>query len=156
MDSNPYASPDFAPGFYPKDKTWGLIVMVLSSLGLCLGSVTLLIGGAIGVFGSAAVTRGGSSDSDSQNAALATGGIGALIAVIGIAIALSSLIQVAGGFGIMRSRRWGFVLTGVLAGISLLLGLASLPHGIIHIAINAVIGWYCWSRLSGKDGPAPM
>lgn len=151
MDPHPYPPP--AASVYAKDQTWGIVVMVLSSLGLCLGAFTLLLGGAIGLFGVAATT--GHAGHEDRGMALAFGGAGAIVAVVGVLIALSSILQVAGGVGIMRSRRWGFVLTGALAIVSFLLGLASLPHGVVHLAINAVIGWYCWARLSGKEGPVP-
>ena len=69
----------------------------------------------------------------------------------------SSAVQIAGSVGVMKSRRWGFVLTAVLAGISILLNVPQVLYGVGIVGmINGFIAYYCGSRLSGKEGPTPV
>ena len=153
MDQNEYPRPELGPGAYPKDKTWGIAIIILSSLGICCGLSVAGLGGVLGFFG---VLAGGASNDG--NAKLGLGLGGGLLAFVGFAILAVSAIQVAGGFGVMASRRWGFSLTLVLSALSIILHLPGVVHGtgVMGVAINAVIAWYCWSRLSGKDGPTPV
>ncbi|GEM_PF-5303258 len=79
------------------------------------------------------------------------------VAVVGVLIAAASVLQIVGGAGIMKGRRWGFVLTAVFAAFSILFHLQGVLHGtgLVGIAVHGVIVYYCWARLSGKKGPAP-
>lgn len=157
MDSNEYPRPDYSPGFYPKDKTWGIVIIVLSSLGICCGLAAAGLGGALGIAGAGVAASGAASGaSDAREAATGLGIGGGVLAMIGFVVMASSAVQIAGGIGIMKSRRWGFLLTGVLSGISILLNLGQLPHGLVGMAINGIIAYYCWSRLSGREGPTPV
>lgn len=153
MDQNEYPRPDYTPsGPYAKDRTWGIVIIVLSSLLMCCGLGMAGLGGLLGVAGAGAAASG----SGSRDAAAGLGVGGGIVALIGFAMMASSALQIAGGIGILNSRRWGFILTGALSVISILLGIARLPQGIVGIVINAIIVYYCWARLSGKEGPTPV
>ena len=149
--------PLLSPGAYPKDKPWGIAVAVLSATGFCCG---LGIAGVASVFGmiGAGTLAGDAGQGRPDPGAAAALGIGGLVAIIGVVLALSSAVQIAGGFGIMRSRRWGFNVTLAFSILSLVLHLSHVASGtgLVGLAINGVIVWYCWSRLSGKEGPTPV
>ena len=151
MDQNEYPRPPYAGGAYAKDKAWGIAIAILSSLGICCGLGIAGFGGMLGI-----ASVGVAASDHSTAAGLGIGG--GILAFVGFAILAVSAIQVAGGFGVMGSRRWGFTLTLALSAVSILLHLPGVVHGtgILGVAINGVIAWYCWSRLSGKDGPTPV
>lgn len=156
MDPSQYPRPDLTSvGPYDKDKTWGLAVAILSSLGVCCGLGVAGVGGVIGAVGTQIGREPASND---PAATLLTTGFGSIVAILGFGIMVCSAVQVAGGFGIMASRRWGFVLTAVFAGLSVLFHLPGVVHGtgVVGVAIHGAILYYCWARLSGKEGPSPL
>ncbi|RYG26836.1 hypothetical protein EON82_01735 [bacterium] len=154
MNPNGYPRPNYTPsGAYDKDRGWGMAVIACAILGVFCGLLMGLGGAALGVFGAAAATSGG-REATEGGAILGLGG--GLIALVGFAIMACSAVQVAGGVGIMQSKKWGFVMTAVLSIISLILNVPALPAGIPGVLISAVFLWYCWTRLSGKDGPTPV
>ena len=150
--------PFLAPGAYPKDKPWGIAVAVLSASGLCCGLGIAGAGSLFGLVGAGALAGDAGRGHADPGATAAVVGISGLVVVIGIVLALCSAAQVAGGFGIMGSRRWGFNVTLAFSILSLVLHLSHVASGtgILGLAINGVIVWYCWSRLSGREGPTPV
>lgn len=146
------------PSLYAKDKTWGIVVMALSAFGICCGLGVAGLGGLFGVLGVGAVGGNAGPGGANPGEVAAVAGLSGLVAIVGLLFMLASAVQVAGGYGIMKSRRWGFTLTLVFALISILLNVPQVLHGtgIVGAAINGVIAYYCWTRLTGKDGPAPV
>ncbi len=156
MDQNEYPRPDaVVGGVYPKDKTWGIVIIVLSALGLC-GSLMIGAGGA--VLGAAGATGALSARgaADGGTTAAGVGAAGGFLAILGFVLAAFCLAQLIGGVGILKSARWGFLVTGGFAALNVLLGIFRLPSSIIGMAISGVILYYCYSRLSGKMGPVPV
>ncbi len=148
-----YPRPGFSAGHYSKDKGWGIAMIVSSVLGICIGAFTMGLGTLIGGAGAATASSGAGGAADAQ---IAFAGIGGMVALVGFAIAACSAVQIAGGVGVMQGRRWGFVLTAVLSAISLLLNVPNLPAGLVGVAVSGVFLYYCYVRLSGKEGPAPI
>lgn len=154
MDPNEYPRPDaYVGGIYPKDKTWGIVIIVLSALGLC-GSLMVGAGGA--VLGAAGATGAVNATADGRAAAAGVGAAGGLLAILGFVLAAFCVAQLVGGIGIMKSARWGFLITGGFAALNILLSLFRLPTSILGILISGVILYYCYSRISGKEGPTPV
>ncbi len=155
MAPNNYPRPPYVSGPYHQDKTWGIVIIVLSSLCACGGLILGALGGVVGAIGAGAAASG-THTRDGQATAAMIGAGGGILAIVGFAIAFFQIVQIVGGVGVMKSQRWGFVLTTVFAALSALSSLANLPHGLFGLALNSVILWYCISRLSGKMGPAPL
>ncbi len=156
MDQNEYPGANAAVGgIYPKDKTWGIVIIVLSALGICLGLAAGAGGALLGAGGASAAMAGAGATADGRTAAAGLGAAGGLLAIIGFLIAAVSVAQLIGGVGIMKSARWGFMVTGGFAALSILMNLTRLPTSIIGIAISGVILYYCYSRITGKIGPVP-
>lgn len=157
MDPSGYPRLDNTPsGPYPKDSGMGIAVIVCAILGVFCGLAVGLGGTLFGLFGAAAASTSGR---ESEGMAAFFGLGGSLIAIFGFGIMACSAVQVAGGVGIMRSRRWGFVLTAVLSVVSLLLSLPAIPSGgvgVLGVIQSAVFLWYSWMRLSGREGPTPV
>ena len=143
---------------YPKDKPWGITVAALSATGLCCGLGIAGAGSLFGVVSAGALAGEAGRGRPDAGATAAVVGISGFVVVIGIVLALCSAAQIAGGFGMMGSRRWGFNVTLAFSILSLVLHLSHVASGtgLLGIAINGVIVWYCWSRLSGKEGPTPV
>lgn len=158
MDQNEYPRPQYAAGPYPKDKSWGIAIIVFSVLGICLGGLATAGGGimsAAGVTGAAAGAANGAGREANEAATAATVGGGAIMA-IGIGLVLLSIVRLVGGIGILKGQKWGFLVTAVVSGLLILLNLASLPSGIISIVISGIILYYCVQRITGKEGPTPV
>lgn len=159
MDPSHSPRLDYGPvSPYAKDKTWGIVVVALSVLGICCGLGIAGAGSLFGAFGASTVAGDAVRNGADAGAQMAFLGFGGLLAILGLGLVVCSGLQVAGGFGIMASRRWGFNLTLAFSAISILFHLPGVLHGtgIVGVAVNGVIAWYCWSRLSGKDGPPPV
>ena len=155
MDQNEYPRPDaIVGGVYPKDKTWGIVIIVLSALGLC-GSLLIGAGGAVlGAAGASGALAARTADGGAG--AATAGAAGGFLAILGFVLAAFCVAQLVGGVGILKSARWGFLVTGGFAALNILFGLIRLPASIIGIAISGIILYYCYTRLTGKQGPVPV
>ena len=154
MDQNEYPRPDanVIGGVYAKDKNWGIAIVVFSILGILCGGLATLGGGAMTAFGAA----GAATATGRQSGAGSVAASGGLVMMIGIATALLSIVRLVGGLGVMKGTRMGFLITAGVSALLILFNLGSLPSGIISIVISGIILYYCYSRLSGKEGPTPV
>ena len=158
MDQNEYPRPDYtSSGPYAKDKSWGIAIIVFSILGICLGGLAVAGGGlmsAVGATGAATAGAAGAGRASGDSAAVGLGG--GLVMLLGGGLLLLSIVRLVGGIGVLRGQKWGFLISAVVSGLLILMNLASLPSGIISIVISGIILYYCYSRLSGKEGPTPV
>jgi hypothetical protein len=137
---------------HPADKPLGIVIIILSALGACGGLALAGLGGFMGAAGGAAATQEGSA-----SGAAAAGAIGGMTAIIGLVLVAVSVLNIVGGVGVMKSARWGFMLTGILSAISALLNLVNFDvKGILGLAIAAGVAVFCFMRLAGKLGPTPV
>jgi hypothetical protein len=156
MDNSNYPRADQLPsGPYPPDKTWGIVIVVLSSLGVCAGGCMLAGGGMLGAMGgaAAATTAGAGTTTNAMPSAAVAAGMGGLMMVLGVLTLILSGLQIFAGTQIMKSKRIGFLIAGGCAALNLLVSLGSVPRGLISTAISGVIIYYCVMRVTGKQGP---
>jgi uncharacterized membrane protein (DUF2068 family) len=130
--------------YFPPDRTWGAVIMLLNGLCACLFI------GAAGLLGAIFSFTGGQAGHP-----VAFGALGALVFIGGIVLAGGHILNLIGGAGIMSGKRWAFNLVLVVGIINVFLSLAQLPHGILGIALNLACVYYCYQRLSGQLGPRP-
>ncbi len=132
--SNPYGQMNSK---HPADLPIGIVIIVFSGLAI-LGSIALIgLGGAVGVAGAGTT-------------ATAVGGSVALIGMILLAV---SVINIIGAVGIIKGARWGFMITGIMSAISVVLDIFHL--NILGILISGAVAVYCFLRLSGQLGGKP-
>lgn len=140
-----------------KDRGWGIAVIVLSLLELSYGLFVAALGLTFGAAASSAASdRANPAPDDMRGMLSIFGAVGDLILLVGVVLALSAITKVVGGVAMMKSRRVGFVTTGVLSAVSLALNLLTPPIGLAGAAISGFVAYYCYARLSGKDGPPPL
>ncbi|MEQ1821617.1 MAG: hypothetical protein ABL949_03830 [Fimbriimonadaceae bacterium] len=98
---------------------------------------------------------GGSGDNAA--AAVAVGGAAVIIGVITL---ISGAIGLAVGYGIMNSKKWGFIAGAALYGFNALMSVVQVIQGqtmnLIGIAISGALLFYCVQRLTGKLGEKPL
>ncbi len=150
MDNNNFTPP---AGPYPPDKTWGIVIVVLSCLGICGGGCILAGGGILGALGGAAAAGGAATADHGAVPAAAVAATGGLIMALGVVTLILSILQLYAGTLIMKSRKLGFMIAGGCAGLNLLVSLASFPRGLLGTLVSAVVLYYCVMRLTNKQGP---
>jgi hypothetical protein len=110
-----------------------------------IGLITLLLGGAYAVLGGQLIWAGaswaGRADGDpwGQFASL-FGIIPALLIVVGVAFLLPSLLGLLAGSGALLREQWGRILTLILAGLAMPLGvvwMAAANQNAADIALGA-------------------
>ncbi|MGV3617214.1 MAG: hypothetical protein ACO1SV_17950 [Fimbriimonas sp.] len=141
--------------YRPIDKIVGIILAVLSGCGvLCGGGILLGMGVA---FGSLAGSYGGAmKGADAPPPAVGAGALalGGLFAFAFFVIFSCYVLNIVGAIGVMKSRRWGFMLTAILTGIS---SFAALSGATLYLDIlpTLAVCIYCVLRLTGNLGTAP-
>lgn len=142
--------PDYSSQAHPADKPVSIVLMILNALGAC-GSLFLVIGGGVlGAVGGAATVSG---DAKGAAAGVAMGG---LIAVLGIVLLIVSAISIYGAYGIMQSKKQGFMIVLILGAIGLLVNIASLVNGsgnFFGIGLGVLAPIYAFLRLNGSLPP---
>lgn len=138
------------------DKVIGIIIMVFSACGVAGGLMMTAGGGILGVAGAGAVSGTNASGQPINNAA-AAGVAGGIIAAAGIIVALLCAFSIFLGFGIMKSRKWAFLVGSILYGLSALGDLAQITKGsgIVGFVIAGALCAYCIMRITGKYGAVP-
>jgi hypothetical protein len=136
---------------YQPDLIVGILIIAFSACGACAGLGLAGLGGVLGAVGVTQITRGAGPNAE----ATAIAGASGLVAVIGMAIAILSLANIAGGVGVLKSKRWGFMLTAVLSGIGFLLSLSG-SDGFLGSIPNLAAAIYCGLRHAGKLGPPAL
>lgn len=142
-----YFRPDLEPGMTPgkHDKTVGIIIMVLSALGLCCG-----IAGAVGVGALSALGASAAAASGSRSDAAALGAVGAMA---GVTLVFSIILSAASayvGYLIMNSKPTGFKIGFILGIIGAVYNLLNFPVGLLGVIFNGALAYYCWGRQNGK------
>lgn len=130
------------PGEFLADKVIGIILMILSALGVVGGICTAAGMSMIGL--GAAVSGGGEE-------AVAGGALAGLGAVLGLIVIAWSAVGIVTGYGIMKSLRWGFLVGAILSAISVVFALVG--FNILGFLINGALFVYCLLRLMGRLGP---
>ncbi len=128
-------------------RTWdgvvGFILCFFSLGGFCIGLLGMGLGALVGVASVAEGLRTG------PGAAI----VGGLLGGAAIFFSLLAMLQFVGGIGLIKGRRWGHMLTAMVAGSQLLFGLmAGEPFSITG---GLLAGIYCLLRLTGKLGSKP-
>lgn len=142
---------------HPADKPLGIIIMVLNAVcGVGLGLLAMVGGAALGAMGGAAAAGSGASAGEAAAGAGAAAAAGGLVAILGVVSIILGIAGIAMGFGIMKSLRWGFTVGMIVSALNFIVNIFQLPQGIIGMAISGAIAYFCWGRLNGKIGPAPM
>jgi hypothetical protein len=150
------------PGGYPRptgygqpekfsgDLIVGIILIVLNAIGVCLGGIAAAAGGVLagGAKGLGEIKDPNTGRVISTGDAQAAGG---LVLVAGIIILILSIVAIVGSVGIIKSARWGLMLTFVLGILGMILSVVS--FNIIGIVIGLFEAVYCGLRLFGNVGP---
>jgi hypothetical protein len=138
--ASPYPRPD-APGEFLADKVIGIILIVLSVLGV-LGGICIAAGMSLAGLG--AMGAGGEE-------AIAGGALAGLGAAVGFMVIIWSAVGIVIGYGIMKGLRWGFLVGAILSAISVVFSLVG--FNILGLLINGALCAYCILRLMGRVGP---
>lgn len=142
--------PGYSSQAHPADKPVGIVLMILNALGAC-GSLLLVVGGgAIGALGGAAAVKG------EAGGAVAAGAAGGIVMVLGIVLLIVSAISIYGAFGIMQSRKQGFMIVLILGVIGLLMNIVSIVNGngnFFGIGLGILAPIYAFLRLNGSLPP---
>lgn len=139
---NPYANAAMANPYgqmanHPADLPIGILIIVVYGLAALAGLLGFLGGAAVGAGASASV--------------------GGFVMIVSIVLLLVSVLMIAGGAGIIKGARWGFMVCGVMATIGVVLGLFSFAGAmsVVRLLIGVALAIYCFMRLSGQLGPRP-
>jgi hypothetical protein len=132
--NNPYGQ---MSSKHPADLPIGIIIIVFSGLAV-LGSLAL-----IGLGGATTVAGGGT----------AVSAVGGGVAIIGMILLAVSVINIIGAVGILKGARWGFMITGIMSAISVILDIVHLQ--IVGLIIAGACAAYCFMRLTGQLGGKP-
>lgn len=139
---------------YTADKVLGIIAAVLGGGCNCVIGAGLV---GLGAFGGAIVQQTATDPSvspqDAQNAAAAVSAFGAMGGLVGGLLILVAIGSIAGGIGMFKGLRWGFLITAILQGLAFILNLVSM--NIFGVLICGALTVYCVLRLIGKVGPQP-
>ncbi len=122
-----------SPVIYAADRTLGILFVLFSLFGSCLGAV----GAIVGSFLSRAKTGGSSLQ----------------LIIGGVLSAVVFVVLIFAGIQIMWSSRRGFKLAIGCAIAIIVLGILNLPYGALEIVLGAVIIYCCRIRTKGKQGP---
>jgi len=120
-----------------KVRPSGVTVMVVLEI---LGGLALLGFGAMFVILSSFMSGFGSEFSGGYSGLM--GPLAALSSVIGAVLVVMGIINFIIAIGLWRGSGWARTLGLVFSAIGIILGLISLPSGIISIIIDAVIIYY--------------
>jgi hypothetical protein len=138
--ASPYPRPD-APGEFLADKVIGIILIVLSVLGVLCG---IFIAAGASFLGVGALSAG-------KEEAIAGSALAGLGAAMGFITIIWSAVGIAIGYGIMKGLRWGFLVGAILSGISVVFALVG--FNVLGFLINGALCAYCVLRLMGRVGP---
>ena len=129
------------------DKIVGAILAVFSSCGLIFGAIIAVVGGSFAsqVFGS--------QFNGPQFASMGS----TIFIIMGILVALISILGIAIGVGVFRTQKWAFIVGTFLYGLNVLCSFPSLANAQGSTVISLVIGigifMYCLLRWIGTVGP---
>lgn len=137
--ASPYPRPD-APGEFLADKVIGIILIVLSVLGVLCG---IFIAAGASFLGVGALSAG-------KEEAIAGSALAGL-AAMGFITIIWSAVGIAIGYGIMKGLRWGFLVGMIRWGISVFF--AVLGFNVLGFLIDSALCAYCFLRLMGRLGP---
>jgi hypothetical protein len=125
----------------------GVALLVLGVLGALFGLLFFALAGMVGSLG-----QGGFFDEVPGMPPGFETSIGGFVAVIGVIVIVYSLLYVAGGIGVLRSRGWGRVIgivVGIISGLIWLAGVFSpstsangqsgILFSVVLLAIHAYI-----------------
>lgn len=140
--------PSFEPKLCPADVAWeGSVVGIslLAALGAAIGCLTDELAPSDGR-GVAARLLSSLDRRWTVDEVRAT-------ALMSRSILLGSLVRLVVGVGLAIGRRWGFLLSGAVAALFTLGGLAAFPNGfgIAGAAYGALTLTYCVRRLRGQE-----
>lgn len=122
------------------DRIVGILIILTSLCGVCIGA---------GVMGLAAGIFAAGFPQDKVGASVGAG----LASMAGLFIAGVYALNVAGGFGVMKGRRWGHLLTAILSSLTFLSGFSG--HGAVTGLPSLAAAVYCILRLTGQLGTRP-
>lgn len=133
---NPYGQ----VGTHPADLPIGIIIIILYGL---IAIISLL-----GFLGGAAV--GGSGT-------VGAGVAGGSLMILSLILLIVSGLMVTGGAGIIKGARWGFMICGIMAVLSIIVGFFGFNGtiAVVRLLIAAALATYCFLRLGGQIGPRP-
>jgi hypothetical protein len=126
------------------DKIVGIVLIAYSMCGVLCGG---LIAG-----GGSLLAAVGVSQARTASEAAPLGIMGGLVAIFGFILLAAYVLNIAGAIGVMKSQRWGFVLTAILTGITALCSLSG-STGFTNTLPDAAACIYCILRLNGTWGP---
>ena len=101
--------------YRPVDKILGIVLLVYFIFGACCGGAFLGGGSILAGIGANQARVAGTADS-----AIPLAAAGGLLMLLGILIIGAYFLNLAGAVGVMKSRRWGFILTAILTGFTAL------------------------------------
>lgn len=151
------------PGGYPRpagygqpekfggDLAVGIIIIVLNAIAACIGGLAIAGGGFLASQSDKLNIRDPNTGQAISGAAAQTAGGVAII--FGIIMLLLSAVAIVGAVGVIKSARWGLMLTFVLGILGILFSVVPFnPIGLVICLFEAV---YCGLRLFGNVGPRP-
>jgi hypothetical protein len=130
------------------DKIVGIVLAAYSMCGVLCGG--LIVGGG-SLLAAVGVSQARTASAETSAPAAIGGGV--LIAV-GAVILAAYVLNIAGAIGVMKSQRWGFILTAILTGITALCSLSG-STGFTNTLPDVAACIYCILRLNGTWGPKP-
>lgn len=158
------------PGGYPRptgygvpekftmDLVMGIILIILASLGACLGGLAIVGGGFLAGAGSA--TKGLTDAQGNTITGTTAQAAGGMVMVFGIILLIICVAEIVGGVWIIKSLKKGFMLILIMGAIGLLVNIisgASSGHfDIVGMILGLVFPGYSAARLFGKFGPDPL
>ena len=121
----------------------GVLSIIGGILGICAGAAGIGLGGILGVGGAAAAVGVGSAE------AAAVAGASGLLVVFSFVSLVISIVQLAGGVGLLQLAPWAYRLTVIITIVSIIIAVLGVVLGgnaitsiIISVAISGVILWY--------------
>jgi hypothetical protein len=135
-------------------KTWDAIVGVLVMMGSC---ATMCLAGAGGLLAGVYASLLGSEIAKNPTAREQLPNIVPAVPMIVVALIflvaiIFPLFKFFVGFGLIRQKRWAFVVLLVFAIIEFASAFGS---GLVLLSLNVIFGIYALLRLTGSAGPKP-
>lgn len=119
-------------------------VSVLSILAGILG-ILALVGGIIVAAASTFITDIIESYAPTAVIPGMTGAfIAGILAIVGAVVIIIGILHILVAYGLWVGAGWAWWLTIILSILGIILGILSLPGGIVLLIIYAVIIWYFW------------